>query len=230
MKYLIVAPLFLFSLVALAELPEESATLIQKLNEWELEKQAELQTELQKKRQEVVAILQRQLEATTKAGDLDGALAIKKEIKRLSPVKSEPVVTTPEPEIPKDAHRGRKSFYLWIDQQTTWKQAQEECRRLGGNLVSISDEREWEEVLEYRSDVAKGKRFWIGLAREGGADTPMKWVDHTPLEFSAWADGQPSPRKNGPLGAQVSSGAGWFGYLVEETGDTHGFICEWPRN
>lgn len=65
-------------------LPDESTILVNKLKDWELEKQNELEAEIQDKRLSVVAVLEQHLEAATKRGDLDGAIAIRKEIERLN--------------------------------------------------------------------------------------------------------------------------------------------------
>ncbi len=67
------------------ELPENAQELITKLNNWELDQQAELQQRIKAKREEVIKVLERMLQETTKTGDLDGAIAIKGEIERLHP-------------------------------------------------------------------------------------------------------------------------------------------------
>lgn len=71
------------------KLPDESTALLKKLRDWELEKQIELKAEIQEKRDSVVALLQEHLDAATKRGDLDGAIAIRKEIEKLAQGKSE---------------------------------------------------------------------------------------------------------------------------------------------
>ena len=125
-----------FTSHVVAQLPEDAKELVSKLSSWELDRQAELQKEITEKRTEVVSVLQTTLERTTKSGDLDGALAIKKEIERLTPKKADTpkektTMTTEEPSIPKGAVRGRKSFYLWIGGQVTWEEARKRCEELG---------------------------------------------------------------------------------------------------
>jgi len=71
-------------MLASAELPPESAELTKKLRDWELEQQVELQQRIRTKRSEVAELLRKQLEVSTKAGDLDGALSIRKEIEKLT--------------------------------------------------------------------------------------------------------------------------------------------------
>ena len=67
----------------MAELPNESAELIKKLSDWELELQVELKDKIKTKRSEIVEILEKHLDSTTRAGDLEGAISLKKEIERL---------------------------------------------------------------------------------------------------------------------------------------------------
>ena len=72
------------SQVVFAQLPKDSQDLISKLTNWELDRQAELQKEIEAKRSEVIEVLKKHLRTTTKAGNLEGALAIRKEIERLT--------------------------------------------------------------------------------------------------------------------------------------------------
>lgn len=66
-----------------SKLPKESQELVKRLRDWELERQIELQTEIEQKRAEVLAILRQQLPAVTKKGDLDGAIALRAVITEL---------------------------------------------------------------------------------------------------------------------------------------------------
>jgi len=97
-----------------AQLPKEADELVSKLSNWELDRQAELQKEIQAKRGEVVRLLERVLVETTKSGNLEGALAIKNEIERLSQTK----LTQPEAAPPTVEEQVRLKDYLigssWI--------------------------------------------------------------------------------------------------------------------
>lgn len=81
-----------FPLLVHGQLPKESAELITQLKDWELDQQAELQQQIKKKRKEVAAVLEGHLVEATKAGNLDGALAIREEIKK---VKEQLLTTAP---------------------------------------------------------------------------------------------------------------------------------------
>lgn len=65
-------------------LPAESQQLIERLEEWESAEREEFEKMVQAKTAEVVTLLETQLTATTKKGDLDGALAIRRKIEELN--------------------------------------------------------------------------------------------------------------------------------------------------
>ena len=79
------ASLFLaFPLLGLSDdLPPITKSLVEKLNDWEDDKRDSVSKEIAGKRKEVIAIMTRHLSEATKSGNLEGALAIKKEIQRL---------------------------------------------------------------------------------------------------------------------------------------------------
>ncbi|MFT5469736.1 MAG: hypothetical protein ACI8UO_004858 [Verrucomicrobiales bacterium] len=91
--------LLIFPAFCFAELPPESAELVEKLEKWELEQHIAFQRQLADKRAQVVVALKSQLDARTRSGDLDGALAIKTEIERLSIESSHPLTERPERKI-----------------------------------------------------------------------------------------------------------------------------------
>ena len=97
---------FVFTLPLLAELPKESLTLVEKLEEWEGKQQSELDSKIAIKRAEVVKVLRKQLESTTKSGELEGALAIREEIERLEP--------KPKEEVKEEAEDTRALLGEWV--------------------------------------------------------------------------------------------------------------------
>ncbi|MEM9281129.1 MAG: C-type lectin domain-containing protein [Verrucomicrobiota bacterium] len=222
-------------IAAPCELPEGAATMVSKLAAWELDKQAELQAELQKKRDEVISVLEREMESTTRAGDLEGALAIKAEIERLrkpgiaNKNSDDAMAPTEAKGPPGNAHRGKDSHYLWVDKSMSWEEARKTCEEMGGHLVCISDEKEWLEIREYQQELDRETtRFWIGLFRDPDNENEFSWLDSTPYEFTALS--ATGAGKEGKLGAHVFKGGGWAMHFI--TGDTFGtdaFICEWPR-
>ncbi|MEX2578397.1 MAG: hypothetical protein WD342_05000 [Verrucomicrobiales bacterium] len=68
-----------------ADLPPEAEELLSKLSNWELDQQVELQQRVATKRAEVSKVLNHIVSERTKAGDLDGALAIREKLEALTP-------------------------------------------------------------------------------------------------------------------------------------------------
>ena len=84
--FLVICLLVLSNLVfGQAILPGDAQSLVDKLTQWEKQREAEYTKEIALKRQQVVTALQSHLKNATKRGDLDGALAIRNFIKALQP-------------------------------------------------------------------------------------------------------------------------------------------------
>lgn len=230
-RYLI-AVMTLLPVVGLAELPKESADIVDKLKSWELEKQVELQREMKAKRAQVVEVLQRHWEEAAKDGNATAALAIEAEIARLIPAAEE------RPKLgsdmrdkpvkpPREAHRGKHSYYLWIDKEVSWTEAQAQCERLGGNLVCIESDEEWQEIMQFRDDQGyRGRRFWIGFSAPAGKND-YQWVNGSEKDFENWgASPQSKPETTGVAAGMNGS---WLAYPKDQTQGVVGFICEWPK-
>lgn len=67
-----------------SKLPRKASALIEQLNDWEQERRIKFEAELDAKRNQVAQLLRRHQEEATKAGDLDGAIAIREAIEALS--------------------------------------------------------------------------------------------------------------------------------------------------
>ena len=87
------------------KLPPISQELVDRLESWESEKRKALESEIGVKRKEVIAILRKHMSEVTSSGNLDGALAVKKEIGE-----QEKKVAKPAP--PQAA--ARESFAKWV--------------------------------------------------------------------------------------------------------------------
>jgi len=91
----------------------------------------------------------------------------------------------PEPEIVTPEHG-----YQVIKDNVSWTKAQAACTRLGGHLVIINDEEEFNEVTRLAD--AQGLIYvWIGAHRVGGVE---KWEDGRDLTdgYVKWARGEPT--------------------------------------
>ncbi|XP_042250013.1 C-type isolectin Sp-CL4-like [Thunnus thynnus] len=86
-----------------------------------------------------------------------------------------------------DVYRCAK--YFWTPR--TFRDADNDCRRLKGHLVSMHNVGEYSHVLclAFRANKRKD-HFWIG-ARSKYLWHSFQWTDKTPFEFERWAYFQP---------------------------------------
>ena len=125
--------------------------------------------------------------------------------------------------------------YLFRDRNSTWYEAKQECKQSGGHLAEIETQEE-QDALEAEIE-SKGwdnsiiYGFWIGLTDVFHDGT---WVwDHSgqPMEFSAWAGGEPNNLKGAQHCAALT--LGWAKKKWDDTGCEavklpYAAICEAP--
>nr|ACN53515.1 C-type lectin [Pocillopora damicornis] len=86
----------------------------------------------------------------------------------------------------------------------TWHQAQRFCRRLGGDLVKITNARENEFVLAVaRKSAPTRKQVWIGLMWTAN---DFYWSDYSVPVYKAWAPNEPNGKSREPCSNM------WTGY------------------
>lgn len=131
--------------MATAQLPEKAGELVTKLQAWELEQQAALEKTIHEKRKQVIAALENELKVTTKSGDLEGALAIKKAIEDLAKPINGGAALAPQPSSQsKTAATDREPNLLanpsFEDGQTGWTFTS--ANRRGSATVDTSESRD----------------------------------------------------------------------------------------
>ncbi len=139
-----------FNLTSYADdkLPPSAKELTDKLENWETEKRAEFEAEVAAKRAEVVRILERQLTEITRAGNLDGALAIRQKIATLKPQLKETEQKPDEPEHQQD--RTRRTLERALV-GTKWKMTPKGRANEDGVVITFVD-RKNATVGEVKSD------------------------------------------------------------------------------
>uniref|UniRef100_A0A671TZD2 Mannose receptor, C type 1b n=1 Tax=Sparus aurata TaxID=8175 RepID=A0A671TZD2_SPAAU len=103
----------------------------------------------------------------------------------------------------------------------TWSNAQKECRKEGGDLVSVRNVEDHSFVIS-QLGYASTDELWIGL-NDIRTEGLFDWSDHSPVTFTSWEFGKPS----------VSTGAEDCVIIAGEKGnwgdrscdEQHGFIC-----
>jgi len=168
---------------AVRPLPRATADLVDKPGVRELEQQAAFQKAIENKRAEVAAALEKHLRETTASGNLEAALAIGKEIERLSPApaKSSPAQSAPGSRFPTGAVDFKGRHYKVLGPGRTWSEAKKQCSELKGRLAMPASEEENTFLME----MAKRAGFsmlWIGASderREGIWTSEGKEVTYT---------------------------------------------------
>jgi Ca2+-binding RTX toxin-like protein len=80
-----------------------------------------------------------------------------------------------------------KDHYYVLTESTTWQSAQDYARKLGGNLVTISNQAEQDWL---QSTFGKTSSFWIGL-NDKDEEGKFKWINSENTSYINWAPGQP---------------------------------------
>jgi hypothetical protein len=83
------------------------------------------------------------------------------------------------------------TYYLLS--QNTWTASQAEAVELGGNLATINSAQE--QAWVYETFSRTNRSLWIGLRRSEHS-TVFEWASGEPVEFSNWADREPSGHEN----------------------------------
>ncbi|TKS79617.1 Macrophage mannose receptor 1 [Collichthys lucidus] len=122
----------------------------------------------------------------------------------------------PSPWIPYNGH----CFHLRRDLKT-WSDAQIECRKEGGDLVSIRNAEDQGFVIS-QLGYASTDELWIGL-NDIRTEGLFDWSDHSFVSFTSWAYGKPSLSADAVDCILIMGENGnWADRLCDEK---HGFIC-----
>ncbi|KAK7496496.1 hypothetical protein BaRGS_00012148 [Batillaria attramentaria] len=126
-------------------------------------------------------------------------------------------------------------YLLVTDDVNTWRAARADCRRRGGDLISITSHREQTQlqamasssVVVLNADSWGG--LWIGTSdntKEGG----WEWSDGSPFRYINWDAGQPDNRGWG--GEEQDCGVAVPAHQMmwddRDCVETHHYICEKP--
>ena len=111
-----------------------------------------------------------------------------------------------------DAIAGDGSMYLRCGDVVDAAEAGAACRARGGELVVVDDAAEQDRLR------AAGFAGWLGLT-DAENEGVFVWVDGTPLDFVAWADGAPS----GPDCIAMSDDGTW---IDTDCGELRPYLCE----
>ena len=162
----------------------------------------------------VLKIYESALDAATRAGDLDRALAMRDKVKlyeRLSGESSR----RPERQVEFGGHS-----YALINEPVTWHVAKQRCEAMGGYLVCI----ETPEEDQFIAKLCQGNDVWLGGSDEE-KEGEWRWVTGHPIEYK-----HPGFSPDNHMGVQHHlfywSRGIWDDHCA---GARYPFICEWGR-
>lgn len=138
-----------------------------------------------------------------------------------------------KPQIPKDAIKiGKHAYYVYFG-PVNQAQAVDECKKLGGYLAQITDQKEFEKFHKLLLTVKKDAHFWID-GTDDKAEGSWTFLDGSPLQQPLpWHTGEPNNggrrRNQDGLAIQVKKiGKEWDTGMDDlEQAVPAGFICEW---
>lgn len=134
----------------------------------------------------------------------------------------------------------RNHTYKAFDEGVNWDEAEAQCERMGGHLVTISSKEE-ENIVE--RVLGSHSCYWIGLS-DNETEGSFVWVTGEPLTYTKWADGQPDNYDDREDWVMITArdiqydGWGYEGKLwndVRKAGDgasdirDFGYVCEWDE-
>jgi len=125
-----------------------------------------------------------------------------------------------------------KHKYQIIHLVKTWNEAQEYCKSLGGYLLTITTQDEYNFIMKnlIEKDALDGG-YWIGGTEEG---TPGKWrwVTGEPFNFTNWDfnSGEPNDwNGNAEDFIEMRTNGMWNDRAGNDKHEFLHFICEWDK-
>lgn len=99
----------------------------------------------------------------------------------------EPEETAKPEETPEPTEK--VSTYQIFTENVSWDEAEQKCKDLGGHLVAINDEEEYNKICELLGTVS-AKYVWIGCYRSSAG--VMTWTNGEEIDYYNWAYREPS--------------------------------------
>ena len=82
--------------------------------------------------------------------------------------------------------------YLWSDEKSNWKDAEEFCKKKGGHLASVTSEAV-DTYIAGEKEKRRLRNLWIGGSDKENQGV-WKWTDGSPWNFTNWYKDQPNSR------------------------------------
>ena len=109
-----------------------------------------------------------------------------------APVESAEPTSTPEPtESPEPTEAVKESTYQVFTEDISWDAAEQKCKDMGGHLVAINNEEEFQKICELLNGT-NAKYAWVGCYRSSSGN--LTWTNGDSIEYYNWAPNEPSYR------------------------------------
>lgn len=129
------------------------------------------------------------------------------------------------PGIPADAKLFNGQGYKVFFERVNWDEAKQKCEALGGQLVVINDAATWAFVKTLTQ-----RQVWLGATDEA-KEGVWRWVDGSPMVFTAWNDGEPDNEKKMEHYLAHWAAKGAWGDIQKRWDSCappiEGYICQW---
>ena len=112
--------------------------------------------------------------------------------------------------------------YHVFELSMTWEEAKKYCEELGGHLVTITSEEEYNSVLKLLPKTGE-YTYWLG-ATDIQTKGTWKWITDEEFSFTKWFPDKPNNAGDYLFLATSNGVSGWNNGLGTET---YNFICEW---
>lgn len=144
--------------------------------------------------------------------------------------------------IPSDAVTYNGHAYKLYDIGCKWTEAQAQCEKLGGHLVTVTSRKEHNFLKKMCGDRIN-RYCWIGGYKSGGK---WKWITGESWGYTAWSDGQPNDSGGGGYALMenwkdidspwtwddqndtgISPYSNWTSAPYYQITSSYFYICEW---
>ncbi|XP_044285603.1 dromaiocalcin-1-like [Varanus komodoensis] len=117
--------------------------------------------------------------------------------------------------------------YLYFPEEVTWPEAQAQCRRSRGHLVSILDLTEHKFVARYLRQVqgSDDEDVWLGISVPPRSRR-WAWADGSRVAYTAWEEPQSYWELDGDHCALLEESSGFMLWEKESCFDKNPFLCK----
>ncbi|XP_006822232.1 low affinity immunoglobulin epsilon Fc receptor-like [Saccoglossus kowalevskii] len=98
----------------------------------------------------------------------------------------------------------REVSYIFFDDEVDWYQARQNCKNIGGNLATISNQAANDVIVNFLDANgffgSEDTGVWIGL-NDIDQENDFQWVDGSTCSYTNWGNGEPdNNNKQNPAG------------------------------